>query len=239
MIPGVNAPPMHPWCRSTTVPHVGNWWDKFFKERKGKYQVENKVSEKEKLQGKAKKEMLEMISNGKIKMKLNNEKQERHILNTNAYINKKNNSSYLPSYITIDSNEIEKLTKKEFIDIPVLFDDEGNFRKKQVIDYKKIIGKSYVNGKYIETNLGKVHYSKTGFHVVPYIKKEWLNMKLQSYLGKSVKLTLTNNKVLIGKVIDFDDKVDNFDNYDSIEIDTGSISYDISENKIKTIVLNT
>ncbi|HGZ5433520.1 TPA: polymorphic toxin type 50 domain-containing protein [Staphylococcus aureus] len=42
----------------------------------------------------------------------------------------------------------------------------------QVIDYKKIIGKSYVNGKYIETKLGKVHYSKTGFHVVPYIKKE-------------------------------------------------------------------
>ncbi len=25
MIRGVNAPPMHPWCRSTTVPHVGNW----------------------------------------------------------------------------------------------------------------------------------------------------------------------------------------------------------------------
>ncbi|HBG3089387.1 polymorphic toxin type 50 domain-containing protein, partial [Staphylococcus epidermidis] len=25
---------------------------------------------------------------------------------------------------------------------------------------------------YIETKLGKVHYSKTGFHVVPYIKKE-------------------------------------------------------------------
>ncbi|HAR6900937.1 TPA: hypothetical protein PQJ40_002784, partial [Staphylococcus aureus] len=24
----------------------------------------------------------------------------------------------------------------------------------------------------IETKLGKVHYSKTGFHVVPYIKKE-------------------------------------------------------------------
>lgn len=34
------------------------------------------------------------------------------------------------------------MTKKEFIDIQVLFDDEGNFRKKQVIDYKKIIGKS-------------------------------------------------------------------------------------------------
>ncbi|CDR63682.1 TPA: LSM domain protein [Staphylococcus argenteus] len=62
-------------------------------------------------------------------------------------------------------------------------------------------------------------------------------MNLQSYIGKIVKLELTNNKILIGKVIDFDDKVDNFDGYNSIEIDTGRITYDISENKIKTIVL--
>ncbi|HHD6516266.1 TPA: LSM domain protein [Staphylococcus aureus] len=62
-------------------------------------------------------------------------------------------------------------------------------------------------------------------------------MNLQSYIGKLVKLTPTNNKILIGKVIDFDDKVDNFDGYNSIEIDTGRITYDISENKIKTIVL--
>ncbi len=62
-------------------------------------------------------------------------------------------------------------------------------------------------------------------------------MNLQSYIGKLVKLTLTNNKILIGKVIDFEDKVDNFDGYNSIEIDTGRITYDISENKIKTIVL--
>ncbi|HBP2858450.1 TPA: LSM domain protein, partial [Staphylococcus aureus] len=61
-------------------------------------------------------------------------------------------------------------------------------------------------------------------------------MNLQSYIVKLVKLTLTNNKILIGKVIDFDDKVDNFDGYNSIEIDTGRITYDISENKIKTIV---
>ncbi|HDJ2894264.1 TPA: minor capsid protein [Staphylococcus aureus] len=49
MIPGVNAPPMHPWCRSTTVPHVGSWRDKFFEERKGKYQVKNKKNEHEKI----------------------------------------------------------------------------------------------------------------------------------------------------------------------------------------------
>ncbi|MDU9371552.1 minor capsid protein [Staphylococcus ureilyticus] len=40
MTPGVNAPPMHPHCRSFTVPHVGNWRDKFFKEREGRYKID-------------------------------------------------------------------------------------------------------------------------------------------------------------------------------------------------------
>ena len=52
MIPGVNAPPMHPWCRSTTVPHVGSWRDKFFKEREGKYRVEQKEENNELKQAK-------------------------------------------------------------------------------------------------------------------------------------------------------------------------------------------
>lgn len=38
MVPGVNAPPMHPLCRSVVVPHIDkDWRDKFFEERKGKY----------------------------------------------------------------------------------------------------------------------------------------------------------------------------------------------------------
>lgn len=41
MVPGVNAPPMHPHCRSTTVPYVGNWRDKFFKDRQGKYRLKD------------------------------------------------------------------------------------------------------------------------------------------------------------------------------------------------------
>ena len=59
--------------RSTTVPHVGNWRNKFFNERKGKYQTENKVIEKEKLQEQAKKEMLDMIHSGKIRIDINPE----------------------------------------------------------------------------------------------------------------------------------------------------------------------
>ena len=44
MMPGVNAPPMHPFCRSTTVPHVSNWRDQFFKDRKGKYRLEDEAN---------------------------------------------------------------------------------------------------------------------------------------------------------------------------------------------------
>ena len=31
--------------RSTTVPHLGNWRDKFFNERKDKYQIKDYLSE--------------------------------------------------------------------------------------------------------------------------------------------------------------------------------------------------
>lgn len=38
MQPGVNAPPMHPFCRSAVAPHIDpNWRDEFFEEREGRY----------------------------------------------------------------------------------------------------------------------------------------------------------------------------------------------------------
>lgn len=37
MKPGVNASPMHPNCRSSTIPYVGNWRESFFAEREGRY----------------------------------------------------------------------------------------------------------------------------------------------------------------------------------------------------------
>lgn len=44
MMPGVNVPPLHPYCRSTTVPAVDDIDDEleaFFKEREGKYNLKN------------------------------------------------------------------------------------------------------------------------------------------------------------------------------------------------------
>ena len=67
MIPGVNA-----HRRSTTVPHVGNWRNKFFNERKGKYQTENKVMKKKNYKNRQK-EMLDMIHSGKIRIDINPE----------------------------------------------------------------------------------------------------------------------------------------------------------------------
>lgn len=171
MIPGVNAPPMHPWCRSTTVPHVGNWREKFFKERKGKYQVENKVSEKEKLQEKAKKEMLEMISNGKIKVEINPEKQNRHLIGHKLYEEYKlknlRNGNLIPSYIILKNDELNELILQKAGSGKLVINRKGQWKNKEIIDFGKNIGKDYIDGKFINTQWGTVHYSKTGSHIIP------------------------------------------------------------------------
>lgn len=109
MVPGVNAPPMHPHCRSTTVPYVGNWRDKFFKDRQGKYSVEyDKV-----LQKSAKDEMTDALDSGKIKVELNVDKQNRHQLGHQLYeaYKKKNLQKGLPipSYTILDNDELNAL----------------------------------------------------------------------------------------------------------------------------------
>ena len=171
MIPGINAPPMHPWCRSTTVPHVGNWRDKFFKEREGKYQVENKKSEKEKLQEKAKKEMLEMISNGKIKVEINPEKQNRHSLGHKLYEEYKlknlRNGNLIPSYIILKNDELNELILQKAGSGKLVINRKGQWKNKEIIDFGKIIGKDYIDGKFINTQWGTVHYSKSGSHIIP------------------------------------------------------------------------
>ena len=78
---------MHPWCRSTTVPHVVNWRDRFFTERKGKYRVEDKRISKRKITRKAKKEMLDMIRSGKIKVEINPE-NKIDIIKNMSYLSK-------------------------------------------------------------------------------------------------------------------------------------------------------
>ncbi|ELW0046247.1 minor capsid protein, partial [Staphylococcus pseudintermedius] len=172
MVPGVNAPPMHPHCRSTTVPHVGNWRDKFFKDRQGKYSVEyDKV-----LQKSAKDEMTDAIDSGKIKVELNVEKQNRHQLGHQLYedYKKKNLQKGLPipSYTILDNDELNALLIQKAGKGHLSTDNNGNWDNKEIINFDKIIGKAYIDGKFIATKWGKVHYSKTGTHIIPFEKRD-------------------------------------------------------------------
>ncbi|MTV22315.1 minor capsid protein [Staphylococcus delphini] len=166
MVPGVNAPPMHPHCRSTTVPYIGNWRDKFFKDRQGKYNVEYK----EVLQKLAKEDMTEALESGKIKIELNVDKQNRHQLGHPLYeaYKKKNMQKGLqiPSFTVLDNAELNSIIRKNVGEGRLLTDETGKWLNREVIDFGKIIGKIYIDGEFIETKCGKVHYSKTGTHVV-------------------------------------------------------------------------
>ncbi|WP_238989672.1 minor capsid protein [Staphylococcus ursi] len=172
MVPGVNAPPMHPHCRSTTVPHVGNWRDKFFKDRQGKYRVEYK----EVLQKLAKEDMTEALENGKIKKELNVDKQNRHQLGHQLYeaYKKKNLQKGLPipSFTILDNDELNALIIQKAGKGRLITSDTGEWKNKEVIDFGRVIGKDYMDGRFIETRLGTVHYSKTGTHVIPNGKDE-------------------------------------------------------------------
>ena len=57
--------------------------------------------------------------------------------------------------------------------------------------------KLFVNGRYINTKLGKVHYSKTGTHVVPYIKKEMKKMRIARSYGHKVNVVLNDDNKLL------------------------------------------
>ncbi|EGQ3954732.1 phage capsid protein [Staphylococcus pseudintermedius] len=172
MVPGVNATPMHPHCRSTTVLYVGNWRDKFFKKRKGKY----KLGGEETTQLLAKKEMTDAIDSGKIKVELNPNKQNRHQLGHQLYeaYKKKNLQKGLPipSYTILDNDELNTLIRQKVGKGYLTTDITGKWNNKEIIDFGKTIGKDNIKGQFIETKRGTVHYSKTGTHVIPNGKED-------------------------------------------------------------------
>lgn len=85
-------------------------------------------------------------------IELNVEKQQRHIGKTAP--NK--------SRLCISIDEARQLIKDNYGRGTMV----NNYQ--EVIDFGKVIGHVEVNGKMIPTTLGKIHYSKTGSHLVPY-----------------------------------------------------------------------
>ena len=109
MIPGVNAPPMHPWCRSTTVPHVGSWRDKFFKEREGKYRVEQKEENNELKQAKVLGKKINITDQAIDKVRYVD--IPTHTKEENQYIQEQHKALLKDAKENNDSNEVAYLLK--------------------------------------------------------------------------------------------------------------------------------
>ena len=85
-------------------------------------------------------------------IELNVEKQKRHMDNTSS--NK--------SQLCISIDEVRQLIKDNYGKGTMVNDYQ------EIVDFGKVIGYVEVNGKLVGTTVGKIHYSKTGSHLVPY-----------------------------------------------------------------------
>ncbi|EIT0950645.1 hypothetical protein DLS44_13450 [Staphylococcus pseudintermedius] len=107
---------------------------------------------------------------------MNVEKQNRHQLGHQLYedYKKKNlqKGKAIPSYTLLDNSELNSLIHQKAGKGSLIADDFGNWKNKEIIDFGKIIGKDYIDGEFIETKRGTVHYSKTGSHIIPNGKGE-------------------------------------------------------------------
>ena len=90
-------------------------------------------------------------------------KQGKHIRDSNNYIDSK-------SYLTISSKEAQDLVNKYAGKGTINFDKNGKWDKKEIIETNKKIGMVKTKKGETETNCFKIHYSKTGVHIVPYKK---------------------------------------------------------------------
>ena len=102
----------------------------------------------------------EKIEKGEIKLDINPEKQGRHLQNSDLYIEGR-------SYLLISMREAEEKIKKYSGTGNINISKAGQI--KENIDFGTIIGVSIDknSGTLAFTSKGKVHYSKTGTHIVP------------------------------------------------------------------------
>ena len=94
---------------------------------------------------------------------INMGRQEKHILGSNNYVEGK-------SYLTISSEEAQELVNKYAGQGQINFNRKGIWDKREIIDIDKKIGIVVSKNGNFDTNSFKIHYSKTGTHIVPYRK---------------------------------------------------------------------
>ena len=105
------------------------------------------------------------IRNGVYPLTINAEKQSRHMPGEN-YVQGR-------SVITITLEELQELVNQFAGTGKILLNKRGEWKKQETVDFKCEIGYTInKEGAITKTSKAKLHYSKTGLHVVPYSGKE-------------------------------------------------------------------
>lgn len=125
------------------------------------------------------KEMRERFTNavkdGIIKTEINEQKQADHIRGTNEWHRRletdlANGKQVEPSYLTISMDEATKLIKRYSGTGKLLYKEDPTYiPKKEIIKHDSKIG-MYIDqstGEMFETDSFRIHYRKTGAHIVP------------------------------------------------------------------------
>lgn len=125
------------------------------------------------------KEMRERFTNavkdGIIKAEINEQKQADHIKGTNEWRRRletelANGNQIEPSYLTISMDEAAELIKRYSGTGKFLYKEDPNYiPKKEIIKHNSKVG-VYIDqqtGEMFETDSFRIHYRKTGAHIVP------------------------------------------------------------------------
>ncbi|MBZ8174913.1 LSM domain protein [Staphylococcus delphini] len=60
-------------------------------------------------------------------------------------------------------------------------------------------------------------------------------MKLWLYVGRYVRIEVTDGEQFVGKAVDYEDEIANNSGEDSIHFDDGIVLFDFNESEIKSI----
>ena len=108
------------------------------------------------------------IKSDKYPKKINEQKQNKHYKGTQEYLNNKQKDK---SYLVIPMEECQLFIDTLAGSGKIQYTNDGKFKNQEIIECHKIVG--YVkdlNGEWLPTTKLKIHYSKTGTHVVPTLR---------------------------------------------------------------------
>ena len=166
---GENAPPFHPNCRCTILPVVGE------EERLAKKAGPEELGFAVAKAGTSNEERIKLESSSPIRkeiqlggttfpLKVNPEKQARHMAGDKSYIPGR-------SVITLPMEKIQELVYEKAGSGTII---QVNAKQiQETLDFETEVGYTVSRkGGFAKTSFVKIHYSKTGVHVVPHSGEE-------------------------------------------------------------------